>query len=91
MREFQRRKVQLAFVVDEFGSTAGLVTMEDILEELVGEIQDEYDNESLGVEKFDEQTYVVNASLTIFDVNDQLEGFQLPEEGRLHHHQWLGE
>lgn len=79
MREFQRRKVQLAFVVDEFGSTAGLVTMEDILEELVGEIQDEYDNESLGVEKFDERTYEVKASLTIFDVNDQLKSFQLPE------------
>ena len=40
--------------------------MEDILEELVGEIQDEYDNESLGVEKFDEQTYVVNASADDF-------------------------
>ena len=79
MREFQRRKVQLAFVVDEFGSTAGLATMEDILEELVGEIQDEYDNESLGVEKCGEQTYVVNASLTVFDANDQIEGFQLPE------------
>ena len=79
MREFQRRKVQLAIVVDEFGSTAGLLTMEDILEELVGEIQDEYDNESLGVEKIGEAAYVVTASLTISDVNDRIEGFRVPE------------
>jgi len=78
MREFQRRKIHLAIVVDEFGSTAGLVTMEDILEELVGEIQDEHDDESFGVEKVGEGAYVVNASLTVSDVNDRVEGFQLP-------------
>ena len=79
LREFQRRKEQLAIVVDEFGSTAGLVTMEDILEELVGEIQDEYDNETAGVEKLAEGNYVVQGSLTISDINDRLDDFQLPE------------
>jgi CBS domain containing-hemolysin-like protein len=53
--------------------------MEDILEELVGEIQDEYDEESAAVEKVDEHTYVVNAAMTISDVNHQIDGFELPE------------
>jgi len=79
LREFQLSKNQLAIVVDEFGGTAGLVTMEDILEELVGEIQDEYDEEGIGVEKQDDSTYVVNASMTISDVNDSITGFILPE------------
>jgi CBS domain containing-hemolysin-like protein len=79
LREFQRRKIHLAVVVDEFGGTAGLVTMEDILEELVGDIQDEYDEEATGVEQIDENTYLVNAGMTISDVNDVIEGFKLPE------------
>ena len=53
--------------------------MEDILEELVGDIQDEYDDEATGVEQVDETTYIVNASMTISDVNDAIEGFTLPE------------
>jgi CBS domain containing-hemolysin-like protein len=79
LREFQRRKIHLAIAVDEFGSTVGLVTLEDILEELVGEIQDEHDEELLGVEKVGDGTYVVNAAMTIFDVNGLVSGFKLPE------------
>jgi CBS domain containing-hemolysin-like protein len=79
LREFQRRKIHLAIAIDEFGNTVGLATMEDILEELVGEIQDEHDDESSGVEKVGEGTYVVNAAMTIFDVNGLVSGFQLPE------------
>lgn len=78
MREFQYRKIHVAIVVDEFGSTVGMVTMEDILEELVGEIQDEHDDESAGIEKVEEGTYIVNAAMTIADVNDKIEGFTLP-------------
>jgi len=80
MREFQHRKIHLAIVVDEFGSTAGVVTMEDILEELVGEIQDEHDDESLGIEKVGESTYIVNASMAVSDVNTLIPEFKLPEE-----------
>ena len=79
LREFQRRKVHIAIVVDEFGGTAGLVTMEDVLEELVGEIEDEHDSEHHDVEKVAERTYVVNAALSIPDVNDHVEEFTLPE------------
>lgn len=79
LREFQRRKVHIAIVVDEFGSTAGLVTMEDVLEELVGEIEDEHDSESHDIEKVAERTYIVNAALSIPDVNDYVEEFALPE------------
>ena len=79
LREFQRRKVHLAIVVDEFGSTAGLVTMEDVLEELVGEIQDEHDSENHDIEKVSDQTYIINAALSISDVNDHINEFELPE------------
>lgn len=79
LREFQRKKIQLAIVVDEFAGTAGLVTMEDILEELVGEIQDEYDEEATGVEAIGEGEYMVVAGMTISDVNEHIEGFVLPE------------
>jgi CBS domain containing-hemolysin-like protein len=58
--------------VNEYGGTEGLITMEDILEELVGEIQDEYDNEIPFVEKIGEKTFNVMASATIDDVNDLL-------------------
>ena len=79
LREFQRRKVHIAMVVDEFGSTAGLVTMEDVLEELVGEIQDEHDSENHDIEKVSDQTYIINAALSISDVNDHINEFELPE------------
>lgn len=72
LKEFQRRRVQLAIVLDEFGGTAGIVTAEDIMEELVGEIQDEYDEELPVVEKTDDGEYTVKASAPIVDVNEYL-------------------
>ena len=68
----------VALVVDEFGGTAGIVTMEDIIEELVGEIQDEHDEEKPTVEKKSETEYIVNAHSSIGDVNESLP-MALPE------------
>lgn len=72
LKEFQRQRVQMAVVLDEFGGTAGIVTVEDIMEELVGEIQDEYDEELPVVEKTSEREFVVKASAAIVDVNEYL-------------------
>jgi len=71
MREFQREKVHLAIVVDEYGGTAGLVTLEDVLEEIVGEIEDEYDREDVLFEKVGPDTAVVNAKIPIDDLNER--------------------
>ena len=78
LRDFQKHHIQMAIVTNEFGSTAGLITMEDIIEELVGEIQDEHDEEKPNVEKKSEKEYIVNAQATITDVNEALP-IALPE------------
>jgi CBS domain containing-hemolysin-like protein len=72
LNEFQSRHQQIALVVNEYGGTEGIITMEDILEELVGEIQDEYDNEIPFVQKVGEKTYNVLASATLDDINELL-------------------
>jgi len=72
MAEFQLKRIQLAIVLDEFGGTAGMVTLEDIVEELVGEIQDEYDEETPVVERISETEYMVDAGASIHDVNEFL-------------------
>jgi CBS domain containing-hemolysin-like protein len=72
LREFQTQHIQMAIATNEFGGTAGIVTMEDIIEELVGEIQDEYDDEKPAVEKKSETEFLVNAMANITDVNDVL-------------------
>jgi CBS domain containing-hemolysin-like protein len=72
LNEFQLRHQQMALVVNEYGGTEGIITMEDILEELVGEIQDEFDNEIPFVEKTSEKIYQVNASASIDDINEML-------------------
>lgn len=72
LNEFQLKHQQIALVVDEYGGTEGIITMEDILEELVGEIQDEFDNEIPFVEKVGERTYNAVASATIDDINELL-------------------
>ena len=78
LREFQTQHIQMGIVTNEFGGTAGIVTMEDIIEELVGEIQDEYDDEKPPVEKKSETEFIVNATANISDVNDVLP-VELPE------------
>ena len=77
-KELQKNKMQIAIVVDEYGGTAGLVTMEDILEELVGDIYDEYDEEEKEYEKIDDNTYMLAGSLPIYDVNKLLDA-EIPE------------
>jgi len=78
LREFQTLHIQMAIVTNEFGGIQGLVTMEDVIEELVGEIQDEYDEEKPAVEKKSETEFIVNAMASIPDVNDVLP-IALPE------------
>ena len=72
LRDFQKLHIQMAIVTNEFGATAGVVTMEDIIEELVGEIQDEHDEERPSIEKKSETEYIINAHITIGDVNESL-------------------
>ncbi|MBK9568327.1 MAG: HlyC/CorC family transporter [Saprospiraceae bacterium] len=72
LKEFQLKHIQMAIVVNEFGGLEGIVTMEDIIEELVGEIQDEYDNEIPIVEKIDEKSYNVIATSPLDDINEFL-------------------
>jgi len=80
MAELQQKRIQIAIVLDEFGGTAGMVTLEDIVEELVGEIQDEYDEEKPIVEKINDREFIVNALAPIYDVNSHLP-HDLPEDG----------
>jgi len=71
LREFQQKKVHLAIVIDEFGGTEGIISMEDILEEIVGEIHDEYDEVKKAVEKASDGSAIVDANLGISDFNEQ--------------------
>ena len=77
-KNMQKKKVQMAIVVDEYGGTSGIITMEDILEELVGNIFDEYDEVELDYEKIDDNTYIINGDVSIFDLKKIL-GIEIPE------------
>ncbi len=79
LADLQQRKVHMAIVVDEYGGAAGVVTIEDILEEIVGEIQDEYDSEESAYQIVGEDEYVFNARIDLDDVNMML-GANLPTE-----------
>lgn len=78
-KELQKNKHQIAIVLDEYGGTAGLITMEDIIEELVGNIFDEYDEEELDYEQIDENTFKISGSVSIFDLRKILEIEDIPE------------
>jgi putative hemolysin len=80
LRELQQRKVHMAVVVDEYGGTAGVVTIEDLLEEIVGEIQDEYDTEEPTVEALSEHEYAFDARVNLSEVSE-LTGVELVSEG----------
>ena len=93
--ELRKNRKQIAIVVDEYGGTAGLVTMEDILEEIVGEIYDEYDEVEKIYEKIDENTYMLNGSMGVSEVEkildieipegdyDTISGYLIEELGRI--------
>ncbi len=78
LQQFQRRHMHIAIVTDEFGGVSGIVTIEDIIEELVGEIQDEYDEEVPIVERVNDYDYKVNGAAPVSDANDYLP-FPLPQ------------
>lgn len=79
MKRMQRGKTQIALLIDEYGGTSGLVTLEDIVEEIVGEIQDEFDEERPGIEQIDQDTYSIDGLMLIESVNDYL-GFELDSD-----------
>ncbi|MBD3290688.1 DUF21 domain-containing protein [candidate division KSB1 bacterium] len=72
LKDFQKEKMHMAIVVDEYGGTAGLITLEDVIEEIVGEIQDEYDREKPLYKKNEDGSFMVNAKMNIDELKEQL-------------------
>lgn len=72
LKDFQKEKIHMAIVVDEYGGTAGLITLEDIIEEIVGEIQDEYDTEKPLFNILNNETILVNAKIDLDELNEKL-------------------
>jgi len=80
LRDFQRRRVHMAIVVDEFGATAGLVTLEDIIEEIVGEIRDEHDHEPEEVVKLQDGTYMIESTTHLDHFAEVFPGIEMPDD-----------
>ena len=81
LEKLRKDRVQMAVVVDEYGGTSGIITVEDILEEIVGEIQDEFDeNEELDIDKLDDGSYIVQGTATITEINKEL-GIEIEKDG----------
>ena len=72
LREIRQKRVHMVIVVDEYGSVAGLVTIEDLVEEIVGDIKDEYDREENLFEKINEDEYIFDAKISIYDFNEMM-------------------
>ena len=79
LREFQRRRVHIAVVVDEYGGVSGIVSLEDIIEEIVGDIQDEYDNEREDIIEIGDGMYLCEARVDLEDLREQI-GVELPSD-----------
>ncbi len=76
---FQKSHNSIAIIVDEYGGSTGIITIEDILEEVVGDIRDEYDRELSKIIKLNDNKFIVNARMEIEDINEQLK-LNLPKE-----------
>ena len=72
-RELQQSRKQIAVLIDEYGGFSGIVTMEDLVEEVMGDIEDEYDPESVKIKKLDENTYLIDGLVTIDELNNRLD------------------
>jgi CBS domain containing-hemolysin-like protein len=81
LRQMQARRVHVAIVVDEFGGTSGMVTLEDIMEEIVGEIRDEHDSDETPVRQIGPDRFLANADVSLYDLAE-ITGLSLPEETR---------
>jgi CBS domain containing-hemolysin-like protein len=77
LAELRRRRVHIAVVVDEYGGVSGIICMEDIIEEIIGDIQDEFDNETEDVLKLEEGTYLCDARVNLEDLGEET-GLELP-------------
>lgn len=75
LKDFQSRRIHIAIVVDEFGGTSGIVTLEDVLEEIIGEIKDEFDDEESEIKKVDEHNYIMEGKTMI---NDACKAMHIP-------------
>lgn len=80
LNDFKEKKISLAIVVDEWGGTSGLVTLEDIVEEVMGEIRDPYDIENSPVSKLNDEDFIVDGKISIYDLEEEIEGMSFPED-----------
>ncbi|HKJ46057.1 MAG TPA: hemolysin family protein [Balneolales bacterium] len=79
LQEFRQSKISLAIVIDEYGGTAGMVTIEDLLEEVVGDIQDEYDTDDNIIKKLTDDSYVISGNVELEEMNEKYPNINMPD------------
>ena len=80
LNDFKEKKISLAIVVDEWGGPSGMVTLEDIVEEVMGEIRDPYDLEKSPVSQINNENFIVDGKISIYDLEEEIEGMSFPED-----------